>query len=411
MPIHGQCPGCGRKFQAPDRLSGQRVKCPNCAAVIHLDHAQQQATVPQAPSRQKDAMAPSPSSQPGVEKTPWYVSTAAGEQLGPMSKARLDGLVAEGRLDGFCRVRREDWQDWKWAEAVYPQFALLVQPEGPGQDQQPPAGSGARLAAADADRRLRSCPDCDKLVSRRASRCPHCGCPLATPDDPAAATEAAGRQTDESSSVAASSPAKSGGIRSQVGLLVAGAVSGVLLISIVAGVVGWQLWRRANRALDNAVESLAVELTAQEQPPQNRKGEETTRKAATPEEMQQYMQEAAAAAAKQVDELYRKVHLAKSLLERTEQSADLLRSLAEGDLEAAPKTKTKPAPAAKTEDQSYQSQYKPLYDECLAYIRQNIAAGELDCAKVRDLADGWMAGKRAALEAQLEEQLQKQLGL
>jgi len=179
----------------------------------------------------------------------------------------------------------------------------------------------------------------------------------------------------------------------------------------VAVVVGWQLWTRSHRALDDAVESLAVELTAQEQPPQDRKVEKPPPKAATPEEMQQYMQEAAAAAAKQVDELYRKVHLARSLLERTQQSADLLRSLAEGHLEDAPKTKTKPPPAAKTEDRSYQSQYKPLCDECLAYIRQNVAVGELDAAKVQDLAGRWAEGKRAALEAGLEEQLQKQLGL
>jgi hypothetical protein len=338
-----------------------------------------------------------------------------------MSKARLDGLVAKGRLDGFCRVRREDWQDWKWAEAVYPQFALLVQPDGPGLDQPPSAGrvggrvpsgcDGDKTAAADADSRLRPCPDCDKLVSRRAGQCPHCGSPLAAPDNLAAATGGGARRADETSSVAAASAAKSGGIRSHVGLLVAGAVSAVLLITVVAVVVGWQLWRRSHRALDDAVESLAVELTTQGQPPQDRKVEKPPPKAATPEQLQQYMQEAAAARAKEIDELYRKVHLARSLLERTQQSADLLRSLAEGHLEDAPKTKTKPPPAAKTEDPSYQSQYKPLCDECLAYIRQDVAVGELDAAKVQDLAGRWAEGKRAALEAGLEEQLQKQLGL
>jgi len=416
MPIHGQCLGCGRKFQAPDKLSGQRVKCPNCSAVIYLGSGRQPSSSQQAAPGQEASQAPGPPKQPAADQAQWYASTAEGEQLGPMSKARLDGLVAKGRLDGFCRVRREDWQDWKWAEAVYPQFALLVQPEGPGQDQQPPASKvggvseGDKTAAADADSRLRPCPDCDKMVSRRASQCPHCGSPLAAPDNLAAATGAGARPTDETSSVAASSPPKSGGIRSHVGLLVAGAVSAVLLITVVAVVVGWQLWR-SHRALDDAVESLAVELTAQEQPPQDRKVEKPPRKAATSEEMQRCMQEVAAARAKEIDELYRKVHLARSLLERTQQSADLLRSLAEGHLEAVPKTKTKPAPAAKTEDRSYQSQYKPLYDECLAYIRQNMAAGELDAAKVQDLASRWAEGKRAALEAGLEEQLQKQLGL
>jgi len=36
MPIHVECPGCGRRLQAPDRLAGQRVKCPGCSAVIHV---------------------------------------------------------------------------------------------------------------------------------------------------------------------------------------------------------------------------------------------------------------------------------------------------------------------------------------------------------------------------------------
>jgi len=431
MPIHAQCPGCGRKFQAPDKLSGQRVKCPNCSAVIHLGSGRQPSSSQQAAPGQEASQAPGPPKQPAAEQAQWYASTAEGEQLGPMSKARLDGLVAEGRLDGFCRVRREDWQEWKWAEAVYPQFALLVQPEGSASDAKVPGGADAQGVVGDADSRLRPCPDCDKLVSRRASQCPHCGCPLATPDDQTAATGAAGRQTEETGSVAASAPPKSGGIRSHVGLVVAGAVSAVVLITVVAAVVGWQWWSRTHRKLDEVVESLAVELTKQDQPPPDRKVEKPPPKGATPEEMQRSMQEAAAAAAKQVDELYRKVHLARSLLERTQQSADLLRSLAEGHLEAAPKTNpsppaplpasgargerigpaAKPVPAAPTEDRSYQSQYKPLYDECLAYIRQNVPAGEFDVVKVQDLASRWAEGKRAALEAGLEEQLQKQLGL
>ena len=44
MPIHVACPGCGRKFQAPDNLSGKRVKCPGCAAAFVVN-----APVPEAP--------------------------------------------------------------------------------------------------------------------------------------------------------------------------------------------------------------------------------------------------------------------------------------------------------------------------------------------------------------------------
>ncbi|MCL4192667.1 MAG: hypothetical protein KJZ87_13125 [Thermoguttaceae bacterium] len=44
MPIHVACPGCGRKFQAPDNLSGKRVKCPGCAAAFVVN-----APVPDSP--------------------------------------------------------------------------------------------------------------------------------------------------------------------------------------------------------------------------------------------------------------------------------------------------------------------------------------------------------------------------
>lgn len=44
MPIHVACPGCGRKFQAPDNLSGKRVKCPGCAAAFVVN-----APAPDAP--------------------------------------------------------------------------------------------------------------------------------------------------------------------------------------------------------------------------------------------------------------------------------------------------------------------------------------------------------------------------
>ena len=151
MPIHGQCPGCGRKFQAPDKLSGKRVKCPNCSAVIQLGHGDQQRAVRQSTSGQEASPTPTPPEQPSQKKAQWYVKTAAGEQLGPMGKAQVDALVAEGRLDGFCHLRREDWQQWKWAEAVYPQFALPAESEAKAA----PTGIDVPTVVPDAESRLR----------------------------------------------------------------------------------------------------------------------------------------------------------------------------------------------------------------------------------------------------------------
>lgn len=411
MPIHGQCPGCGRKFQAPDKLSGKRVKCPNCSAEIQLGHGDQQRAVRQSTSGEEASPTPTPPEQPSQKKAQWYVKTAAGEQLGPMGKAQVDALVAEGRLDGFCHLRREDWQQWKWAEAVYPQFALPAESEAKAAAKDAPTEIDVPTVVPDTESRLRPCPDCGKMVSKRAGQCPDCGCPLGSPDDQAAAeaAEATGYQADDTSSVAGSSQERSRAKRRQVGLVIAGAGSAMLLMIVLAAIVGWQLWRKSTRALDDAVESLATELTAQDDLPQertvqqDRKAEETSDMAATPEEMQQCIEQTAAAAAKQIDGLYRKVHLFDALRAKSQQGMDLLQSLAEGNLDNLPE--------AEPEDDSYQSQYKPLYDECLPYIRKNLSAGELDRSKVRDLADRWADSKRGPLEEELEKQLQKQLGL
>jgi hypothetical protein len=410
MPILGHCPGCGRKFHAPEKLAGKRVKCPNCSAVIQLARADQHRAVQQAASPQEAPQTPAIPKQLAPEQPQWYVQTADGQQLGPISKTQLDAMVAEGRLDGFCRLRRQDWQDWKWPEAVYPQFALVVEPEAQDANPTPLARTAAQTVAADPDSRLRPCPDCEKMVSKRADQCPHCGCPLAAPDDQAVAAGAAGQRSEGASGVAGSSQQGTGSIRRQVGLLVAGAVSAVLLIVVLVIVVLWQVWRKVDTVLsgpEQQLQSLAQGLGGQneplQQPTAQRNGKEMKGKAATPEEIEQAMQEAAAAAAKQLDDLYRKVHL----LHRTEQSAALLRSILEDPLG---RPGTEPTPAAQTGGEPYQSQYKPLYEECLAYIRQNLPAGARDRSEVWDLANRWAEAKRAPLEQELATLLEKQLG-
>ena len=65
---------------------------------------------------------------------------------------------------------------------------------------------------------------------------------------------------------------------------------------------------------------------------------------------------------------------------------------------------------AKTEAEPYQSQCKPLYDECLAYLHENIPVAEFDRSKVRGLADRWAEAKLQTLQEELEKQLPTQLG-
>lgn len=41
MPINVQCPGCGGRFRADDKLAGRRGKCPKCSALIEVKSDQQ----------------------------------------------------------------------------------------------------------------------------------------------------------------------------------------------------------------------------------------------------------------------------------------------------------------------------------------------------------------------------------
>src|SRR5574340_910886 len=44
MAISVECPGCGRKFQAPEELAGKRARCPQCSAVIQVGARAPQAS-------------------------------------------------------------------------------------------------------------------------------------------------------------------------------------------------------------------------------------------------------------------------------------------------------------------------------------------------------------------------------
>ena len=48
MPIHVECPGCKRHFQAPDQALGKTIKCPQCSTIIQVE-ASTPRTCPQEP--------------------------------------------------------------------------------------------------------------------------------------------------------------------------------------------------------------------------------------------------------------------------------------------------------------------------------------------------------------------------
>ncbi len=433
MTISGRCPECGRGFQGPDKLAGKRVKCPQCSAVIQMGPAGTQPSADDAPAGAKPSQPKPPAEQATSQPATWYVKTADGKQHGPVTRAQLDGLVAAGRLDSFCQIRQQGWQQWKWAEAVYPQFALPEQSEpqskavsdqvqaSPQQGQTgaaaaaeesarrsspppltnagrpsargaDPVAPGARSVPAAVEDRLHPCPDCGETVSRRADRCPHCGCPVASAGGPDSADESSAQWAEGPSLAAVPAKASGGPNRAVV------AAAAVVLIVVLASAAGWW-WFGRNREPTPPPEEVAKQ-TGPAQPPAE---PEPPKEDADSEEIVKLMQEASAAMAKDLDDLYRKVHLAQSLLDRTQQSVNVLKALVDDPLGAP--IDTQQLPNAQEEAEPYKSQYEALYKECWTYINENHPTGPLDRSTIWDAARRWADGKRAPLEEQLGNRL------
>ena len=391
MPIPVQCPGCGRQFQAADRLAGKRAKCPQCSGAI---------AVPAGAA-------------PGGQEAAWYVQTGDGRQHGPMSQAQLERLVSSGRLNCFCRLRHQTWSDWKWAEDLFPQLAAPDESASAGDDarqdtavEPPPAAPSGESTARGP--RVVTCPDCGNTVSMRASQCPHCGCPAALLNEQVATAQAAssvGRTLQASAGPEATAelladsglgpePGSRGG-KWFAGLVVGSAVA-LLLIGVVGLGVGWWLWKSHGLAGPPEIEAPVAARPAVPAPP-----------AVSPEEIEAAFQQAAGEAAKHLDGEFRTAHSAKTLIEQTRVSADLIQALAQGDLNAIPDSL--PAELASEDSTSYQSLYDSLYGECLAHLRANVSPNEFTQQAARDEARRWEEEKRATLETQLMDELQKHI--
>ena len=358
MPITGVCPECGCKFQAPDRLLGREVKCPKCALRIEL----------------------TPVQESGAGR--WFVQSGDGQQHGPVSKEKLDALLAAGRLDGFCRVRAEDSDDWQWAEDLYPELASTTESKADDEDLAPPEPSQPPKP----EPRVVRCPDCGKTVSTRADQCPHCGCPAGVL-----------QQTPPLVGNSSAMPTAMDGKRSWVKPLVIGGVSAAAVLACIVVLAVWWAMKTARQVTDQ-VESVVGELVPQETV---ELPEEPV--APTLDELRAYAREVSAAMAKKVDNYYRQAHMAASLITSTKETNEMIQALAGGDLDAIPDSV--PATPLETITGSYESQYDALLLECAKYLGENIKADEKDTSKILKLAEKWAEDKIAAYDKQLGKQL------
>lgn len=151
MPIQVVCSGCKKTLRVADKHAGKRAKCPNCQRVIEIPAAAGQE---ESPAAEKKAEPESPATKQEPDSSDqWYVQTDSGEQFGPISKQELDCWVGEGRLDSTCQVLNEHWDQWKWAEEVYPQLANTASTEDAGfsiKEPETPAVSAGTAKAGPA---------------------------------------------------------------------------------------------------------------------------------------------------------------------------------------------------------------------------------------------------------------------
>jgi len=161
VAIVTQCPDCGKKLKASEAQVGKKAKCPACQKPFEIKPidggggGEQKVTapnaVPQKASAATSAPAPKRPSSAGSAVKPredWYLQTADGEEYGPVSRSELDEWLAEGRIDNECQLLREGWEQWKWAEEIFPQLAN-GSGGGGAADDNPFAGLGAEQPAAD----------------------------------------------------------------------------------------------------------------------------------------------------------------------------------------------------------------------------------------------------------------------
>ncbi len=197
MPIDIQCAECKKRFRVADKFGGRRVQCPVCREAIVVQaaqpsegsddelppegHSAEGSDTPAAPTDEpeprpaaveKPKLADVPAESGDEAEQPaeaeavedqgqWYLQTDDGEQYGPVDRAELNAWLAEGRIDSACQLLCDGWDQWKWADEVFPELVgeesgssgSFVGVEGPGKGLRPAgsSSSGLKLAPRAAD--------------------------------------------------------------------------------------------------------------------------------------------------------------------------------------------------------------------------------------------------------------------
>lgn len=142
MPIRVACPSCSYTDTVPDEAAGKQIKCPHCRVPLVIGSKE-----PESP-----------------KATPKRIPAHSVKCPTCQSRFMVDTSLAGKTVK--CRDCQEPFRipdkqlhtDESSAEDVLP---------ADDDDVEPTQGNS----------RLRRCPDCGKMISKRAPACPQCGCP------------------------------------------------------------------------------------------------------------------------------------------------------------------------------------------------------------------------------------------
>jgi hypothetical protein len=117
MTIEFHCTQCGQKLRVPDEHAGKLARCPQCQLELPVPGG----TAPSSPGGNPFAGPMPSSSLRGTGR--WYVKTPDGERYGPLDRSELERWRDSGRLNAQCELLEEGWEQWKWADEVFPELA------------------------------------------------------------------------------------------------------------------------------------------------------------------------------------------------------------------------------------------------------------------------------------------------
>lgn len=146
MSIASQCPGCSRKFSAPEQLLGKSVRCPQC------NH---QFVVQAGPSAAITSSGPAPVPEPSATDAPETPAPRSKRGLLVGIGAAVAALVAFTCLGGggylvYALLFRGPTADWKEFASTDGGFTVLL-PPNPAQKEQPDPKINYKIRAVSAE--------------------------------------------------------------------------------------------------------------------------------------------------------------------------------------------------------------------------------------------------------------------